>query len=124
MNNDHHDTFAYILNTNISDYLPILQITPFFLKTNPLQLGTYIIRNINSDTMCSFSADIEAMDLGPVYKCQQADSAYDSFLALFSGLFNHNFPLISRMTGNKNKQPWITQSIIDSCNHKIFIHTS
>ena len=117
-NNDCDDTLAGFLNTDISDHLPIFQITPsFFLRTNPAS-GTYVTRNVNSDTMRSFSADIEDMDWGPVYECQQADSAYDTFLTLFSDIYNRNFPLISRKTGKKNNQPWITQSIINSCNHK------
>ena len=60
------------------------------------------------------------MDWGEVYECQQADSAYDTFLSLFSGIYNLHFPLITRRNGSQNKsnQPWITQAIINSCNNK------
>ena len=60
------------------------------------------------------------MDWGEVYECQQADDAYDTFLSLFTGIYNDHFPLTIKRSGCRKKfnQPWITPAIINSCNTK------
>ena len=43
-------------------------------------------------------------------------SAYNSFLSIFTSHCNNHFPLITKTTGKSHKdQPWITQSIVNSC---------
>ena len=60
------------------------------------------------------------MDWGEVYECQQADDAYDTFISLFTGIYNDHFPLTIKRSGcrKKSNQPWITPAIINSCNTK------
>ena len=60
------------------------------------------------------------MDWADVYTCQEANSAYDTFFSLFTRIYNHHFPLITKTYHGREKtsQPWITRSIIVSCNHK------
>ena len=61
-NND--DIYAGILNIDISDHLPLFQITPScFLNSTSVQ-KSYVTREINCNTLCSFTVDIKSMDGG------------------------------------------------------------
>ncbi len=54
-----------------------------------------------------------------VYVLNDAESAYNQFLSLFTDLYDYHFPFITRTSGKaRNNQPWMSQGIINSCNYK------
>ena len=57
---------AGILNTDISDHLPLFQITPSCFLNSTFIEKTFVTRDINSNTLRSFTANIQSMDWGEV----------------------------------------------------------
>ena len=118
-NND-QDITAGIMYVDITDHLPLFQITPFFFTNPPYGQKTYVTRDINNYTRRSFMSDIQLTDWSEVYQSQQAESAYDTFLSIFNRIYNFHFPFIVKISGKpKRNQPWISKAIINSCNYEI-----
>ena len=54
-----------------------------------------------------------------MYGADQVDYAYNNFLSIFSNLYDLHLPYYIKTEGKPARnQPWITQSIINSINHK------
>ena len=69
------------------------------------------------------TCDLNSVDWNEVYEAHEVDSAYNSFLSIFSSHCNNHFPLLTKTTGKFHKnQPWITQSIVNSCLFKNRFH--
>ena len=119
LTNNDANISAGILNTDITDHLPLFQITTSFFGNSKHSAKTYFKRNINPDTLRSFTVDIESLDWGEVYQCNDADDAYNKFTSHFSKSYNRHFPLVQRHPSRmKNNQPWITPAIARSSNRK------
>ena len=107
---------AGILYLHISDHYPLFQFTSSCLRDSTPPQEIYTTRDINTDSLFSFKSDLSSVDWSNVYNENDANVAYDSFLSTFSALYNHHFPRVVKTAGNsKRNQPWITQSIINSC---------
>ena len=118
-NNDTHQISAGILYTDISDHLPLFQTTPFCFHQKQSSDKTYTTRPINSFTLNAFRSDLECTDWTGVFHSSDVDLAYNYFLSTFTDLYNHHFPLVTKSAVKvKQKQPWISQAIITSINHK------
>ena len=64
LTNNDNDISAGILNTDISDHLPLFQITPScFIHSTPV-LKTYVTRDVNSNSIQSFLARHRIHGLG------------------------------------------------------------
>ena len=117
------ETSAGKLYSDITDHYPLFQVTTScFQNSTPLQ-KTFITRNINDNSLLSFNFDLINADWSAVYDANDADVAYDSFLSTFTCHYNHHFPYIKKTVGkSKRNQPWITQSIVNSCLLKNKLH--
>ena len=118
-NNSTNISASGIIYADISDHLPLFQITPNCFQDHYPKPNTYIARDICSDTLSAFKADIECTDWSKVYDCIEAETAYNTFLDQFTALYNHHFPLVTKVVrkGEKN-QSWMTQGILKSCKFK------
>ena len=123
LTNSDLDTSAGILYSDISDHYPLFQFTNSCLQRTGISDRSFISRDINIQTMNSFKNDLGSIDWSDVYHAQDSDSAYEHFLSIFSSSYNHHFPLKLKTTVKpKKNQPWITQSIINSCLFKNRLH--
>ena len=102
LTNSDLDITAGLLYSYISDHYPLFQLTASCFKNSvPLQ-KTFVTRDINSNSLHSFSCDLNSVDWQEVYEAQDVDSAYNSFLSIFTSRYNH-FPLITKITGKSQK---------------------
>ena len=117
INNNSNISVSGILYADISDHLPLFQITSGCFQGHYSSPNT--TRDICSNTLLAFKADIEYTDWSEVYNCTDADTAYDTFLNHFTILYNHHFPLVTKAAGKGKKgQPWMSQGILNSCKYK------
>ncbi len=100
LTNNDQDMSAGILYSDITDHLPLFQVTPFCLDNSASARNTYVTRDINATTIRSFTADIVNLDWGEVYAADQADSAYNAFLSTFNSLYNLHFPFSVKSRGH------------------------
>ena len=107
---------AGLLYSDISDHYPLFPMTASCFQKSALPEKTFLSRNINSNRLNTFRCELSGVDRNDVYKASAVNTAYDSFLAIFTSRFNSNFPLVTKTIGASTKnQPWITQSIVNSC---------
>ena len=117
-NND-SDVIPGILYADLSDHLPLFQITPFCLQRQEQPKKIYIKRNINNSTIQAFTSHLECTDWNEVYESADVDLAYNCFHSKFLNLYNFYFSFVSKTISKaKRNQPWISQALINSCRHK------
>ncbi|PNF23822.1 hypothetical protein B7P43_G15913 [Cryptotermes secundus] len=75
------------------------------------------IRKINSETIMQFQHLLKSETWECVYKENDTNDKYNSFLSTFLNIFEASFP-IKYKSVRKLKNDWITQGIKISCKHK------
>ena len=117
------DTTAGILYSDISDHYPLFQITTSCLESSDSFQKTFLSRDINRTSISSFKQCLSNINWSYDYQAQDSDSAYDTFLSIFSSHYNSHFPLTLKTVRTKKiTKPWITQSIVSSCHFKNRLH--
>ena len=79
-NNLEHSMKSGILYTDLSDHLPIFQVTHLKLDAEPL-CQKRLARLINSTTIAAFRSRLETTDWSLIYNSDSANDPYDTSLA-------------------------------------------
>ena len=107
-----------IFYTDLSDHLPVFQITNLKLSIeSPRHKG--FIRIINPTTISSFRSKLEDTDWSPVYTAILVDECYDTSSNLLTSAYRKSFPL--KPAGPKSRRPskpWFSRGLFASCKRK------
>jgi len=121
VNNLHDITPSGLLFFDISDHLAVFYLS----DCNNLQYkhpAVNIIKSriIDDKSIDAFSTDLEHADWSSIYNSNNADLAYDALHDSIMQLYNKHFPIKTRNVRKNNipRNPWITQSLLQSINHK------
>ena len=109
-----------ILLTDLSDHLPVFQITPSLEKVNYTHCDTKN-RLINETTLDRLCQDLKIEDWNDVYDKINPQDAYSCFYNKLFKLYDKNIPLTkTKNKGNSNskKIPWVTKGILKSRRNK------
>jgi len=105
-----------ILFTDLSDHLPVFQITSSLKKGNDTHCDIRH-RLINNKTVDRLRQDLEIEDWNDIYNITDPQEAYNYFYSKMFKAYEKNIPLLKtknkRNTDNK-KIPWVTKGILKS----------
>lgn len=107
-----HMISSGLLLTDISDHLPIFQF--FLTKTNPQDKSDVRMkcRKFTKKNEEYFVALMEEASWEEVFKNQDAELAYFTFMKTFTSIFDKCFPLqTNRKCKPRNSKPWITPGL-------------
>ena len=105
-----------ILLTDLSDHLPVFQITSSLQRVNSTCDNTKY-RLINKKAIDQLCQDLEIEDWNDIYNEIDPQLAYDNFYNKFFKLYDKNMPLVkikNKRKNNSQKIPWITKGILKS----------
>ena len=113
-----------ILFTDLSDHLPVFQITSSLKKGNDTHCDIRH-RLINNKTVDRLRQDLEIEDWNDIYIITDPQEAYNYFYSKMFKLCEKNIPLLKtkkkRYTDNK-KIPWVTKGILKSRKSKNMLY--
>ena len=81
-----------ILYTDLSDYLPVFQVTHLEMIAEPLRQKRFV-RLLNSTTMAAFRSKLEGIDWSSVYSRNSVNESYDTFSIRLTSAYRMSFPL-------------------------------
>ena len=93
--------------SDISDHLPCFLLLEYPEKI-PKQPRPKI-RVYNEASQQKFIADLQQIDWTPIYKDENPDTAFNSFLNLYKQTFDKNFPLQTLSRRKSKQNPWMTK---------------
>ncbi|XP_028408826.1 uncharacterized protein LOC114531415 [Dendronephthya gigantea] len=127
---DFNNSLNGIIFSDISDHLPIFHMfnSDLFGK-NTDNANTVIYQRVyNHVNMNNFSKAIKNASWDEILnEANNPEKAYNEFLELFLGLYEVNFPLKRKQnsgTIDRNKSPWITNSILKSVRNQNKLYKS
>ena len=108
-----------LIFTDISDHLPVFSIHSDTTLLNRYRQDPVFIRDKNPDNIPSFVEKLESVDWSPLKDFDEPNTAFNRFLALYSGIYNDCFPL-KRVTRKQRrfKKPWLTKALLKSIKRK------
>ena len=77
-----------ILYTDLSDHLPVFQVTHLKMIVEPPRQKRFV-RLINSTTMSAFRSKLEGVDWSSVYSNDSVNESYDTFSSLLTSAYSH-----------------------------------
>ena len=119
-NNDiENNTMSGLLISDISDHLPVFTVyNSNYQKKQPEEKPKY--RRVRTEeTMSMFKDDLLAQKWERVYNDSDIDSAYETFLRIFTSLYDKKCPIKRNYRKQKYKdRPWITKGLQNACKKK------
>jgi len=103
-----------ILYTDLSDHLPIFQVTHLKLDTeSPSQKR--LVRLINSATIAAFRSRLETTDWSLIYNSDSTNDSYDTFSSLLISAYHKSFPLKPLYPESRHpSKPWFSKGLLAS----------
>ena len=121
-NNLEHRMSSGILYTDLSDHLPIFQVTRLNLDVKPL-CQKRLTRLVNPTTIAAFRSRVEAMECSQVYNSDSTNDSIDTFSSLLMSAYHKSFTLKpSYPECHRPSKPWFTKGLFVSCNRKDFLY--
>ena len=97
-------------------YPPITDHMPIFCYNNgttELAKGsTLTYRKIDDQSINRFKTDLNRLGWHNVYECNDANSAYETFIAAFQDLYIKHFPVVEKKLKKRKRKPWVTNKIL------------
>ena len=109
-----------ILYTDLSDHLPVFQVTQVTLKmiVEPPRQKRFVCL-INSTTMSAFRSKLEGVDWSSVYSNNSVNEFYDTFSSLLTSAYSMSFPLQPACSKpHRSSKPWFSNGLFTSCKRK------
>ena len=97
INKPHNLLVSGILITDISDHLPIFYISSELFQKNSTQFLTKTIRMTSSENIANFKNELSEIDWTLLERCQDPNAAYDTFLNIFTDIYNKNLPISTKI---------------------------
>ena len=100
-----------ILCTDLSDHLPVFQVTHLKMIVEPPRQKRFICL-INSTTMSAFRSKLEGVDWSSVYSINSVNESYDTFSSLLTSAYSMSFPLQPpRSKPHRSSKPWFSNGL-------------
>ena len=107
-----------ILYTDLSDHLPVFQVTHLKMIVEPPRQKRFV-RLINSTTMSAFRSKLEGVDWSSVYSINSVNESYDTFSSLLTSAYSMSFPLQPACSKpHRSSKPWFSNGLFTSCKRK------
>ena len=107
-----------ILYTDLSDHLPVFQVTHLKMIVEPPRQKRFV-RLINSTTMSAFRSKLEGVDWSSVYSNNSVNESYDTFFSLLTSAYSMSFPLQPACSKpHRSSKPWFSNGLFTSCKRK------
>ena len=98
-----------ILYTDLSDHLPVFQVTHLKMIVEPPRQKRFV-RLINSTTMSAFRSKLEGVDWSSVYSNNSVNESYDTFSSLLTSAYSMSFPLQPACSKpHRSSKPWFSK---------------
>lgn len=106
------DTVGGLLINDISDHLPVFTVYDNNYKRNQPEEKQKYSRVRTEETMNALKNDLLPQNWEIVYKEIDVETAYNTFLRLFTTLYDKNCPIIQYRRKRKyTDKPWITKGL-------------
>ena len=107
-----------ILYTDLSDHLPVFQVTHLKMIVEPARQKRFL-RLINSTTMSAIRSKLEGVDWSSVYAINSVNESYDTFSSLLTSAYSMSFPLQPECSKpHRSSKPWFSNGLFTSCKRK------
>ena len=117
-NNLELNTNSGILYTDLSDHLPVFQVTHVKIIVEPPRQKRFVLL-INPTTMLALRSKLEGVDWSSVYSNNSVNESYDTFSSLLTSAYNMSFPLQpARSKPHCSSKPWFSNGLCTSCKRK------
>ena len=105
-----------LLLTDISDHLPIFQITTTITNANTIPIKETKHRKITSETLALLNQKLKCENWEDVYREENPQYAYTTFYKILYNAFDQTVPLMKQKIRHKKsyQTPWITKEILDA----------
>lgn len=108
-----------LLLNDISEHLPVFTVYKWDCSQKGGEDVVRFRRVRTEKTLNAFKIYLLAQDWKEVFKSSDADQAYESFLNLFTALYDKHCPLQQCNTKSTNKErPWFTKGLLNACRKK------
>ena len=108
-------TLSGLLFTDLSDHLPVFQITVDQCQTRSQTRETRKIRAINDNNISRLCEDLERTDFSEIHTCTDPETAYILFHTKLMKVHDKHLPLVNVKNHYVSlKKTWITKGILKS----------
>ena len=117
-NNLEYNMVSGIFYADLSDHLPVFQITNLKLATYPppQKKQTHLI---NCSTINTFRSKLEAIDWSFLQRSNSTNSCYNAFIDCLNPIYKQSFPLkTSFPKARSSSKPWFSKGLSKSCQRK------
>ena len=117
------DVYSGIFYSDITDHLPVFQITSLSMSNHNKSSHVYV-KQTDPSSLKAFKKDLLIVDWDEILNSCDVDEAYNSFLCKFKEKYDSNF--IPRKINKKKfpKKPWVTASLLKCINKKNKLYKS
>ena len=110
---DNENSISGILPTDISDHFPIFHIIFDKHKSETITKPVFK-RKMSRKAIAEFNKCIHETRWDSILGNENTQSAYSSFVGMFSAIYNETFPVQQCKESTKiPKKPWITKNLLD-----------
>ena len=118
-NDIENNTMSGLLINDISDHLPVFTVYNSNYQRNQSEEKLKYRRVRTEETMSSLKNDLLAQNWEKVYNESDIDNAYETFLRIFTSLYDKNCPIKRYYRKQKYKdRPWFTKGLQNACKKK------
>ena len=103
------DAYTGILYTDISDHFPIFYID--YTKSITVKDQFISRRTYSNQNTVKFINELDNLNWGDIYSCNDAQTSYTVFQTRFSELYDKCFPRKTIKLNYKNRKPWLTEGL-------------
>ena len=114
-NNLEHDIVSGMLYSDLTDHLPIFQITNFQPQqhTVPVNIKT---RKITQSSILNFQNELQEINWDETRLNTSPNYSYNYFSGILLPIYNNHFPIIVRNSNFKaGSKPWFSAGLHNSC---------
>lgn len=121
-NNLEYNMVSGIFYVDLSDHLPVFQITNLKLITNPLPQKKQI-QLINRSTINAFRSKLAAIDWPFLQNANSVNDCYDAFSDCLIPIYKQSFPLKTfTLKACSFTKPWFSIGLSMSCQRKNYLY--
>lgn len=117
-NSTAEETISGVISSDINDRLPIFIFLKMHTNLAYVKLEKFIYRSITLNTLEHFRCRIMQTHWDDIMADEDANNAYNNFIATFKELYFESFPLKAHHRSSKLWKPWITNYLKRQINHK------